>query len=144
MGKAVSLARTRALPTAIQRELQSGYTVPAWKSWEAGCCCDMERHQGIIENDTAFHGLLREVNCSHMVGGFHAGIPASSGLGERLRALVLSLTPDDAPWRMPQEPCGVAGGSCPKCSVWGCAATDEPPRSLGATGVITSVSASSL
>lgn len=73
----------------------------------------MERHQGIIENDTAFHGLLREVNCSHMVGGFHAGIPASSGLGERLRALVLSLTPDDAPWRMPQEPCGVAGGSCP-------------------------------
>lgn len=101
-------------------------------------------HQGIIEGDIAFHALLREVNCSQMVSGFHAGIPASSGLGERLRALVLSLMPDDAPWGMPQERGGVAGGSCPRCSVQGCAATDEPPRSLGATGVITSVSASSL
>lgn len=68
----------------------------------------MGRHQGIIEGDTAFHALLREVNCSQMVGGFHAGIPASSGLVEKLRALVLSLMPDDAAWGMSQEWCGVS------------------------------------
>lgn len=129
---------TTALPAAVQCWVQSAVDVgPGWevvaKQVTAG---EVGHLQGTVGRVAALHALLREAFCSQTVGTSRAGIPVLCPLVTG-RGRVAARSPMSGhPVGVPPEQCGGAGRLAPSALLGqGRSAADEPPRSLGATGV---------